>query len=80
MGKYGFHPTAFLDNLQRRIFTNSSPRRYVIYTGIDTDTEFGVEPANKACYYQEYYNSPIILIEELEQYGIKVKIPIKLRN
>jgi hypothetical protein len=76
MGKYGFHPTVFLDNLQRRIFTNSSPRRYVIYT----DTEFSIEPVYIACYYQEYHNSPIILIEELEQNGIKIKIPIKLRN
>jgi hypothetical protein len=73
MGKYGFQPTGFLDNLQRRIFTNKFPRRFVVYT----DTEFNIEPVFRACYYQSCDNSPIIPIDD--NFNI-VKIPRKLKN
>jgi len=73
MPKYGFQPTAFLDNLQRRIFTNTRPRRYVCYT----DFDFNIEPVNKACYYQSFENQIIVPIDE--NFNI-IKIPIQLRG
>jgi hypothetical protein len=77
MPKYGLHPTTFLDSQQRRIFTNTRPRRYVCYTGIDTETAFEVEPVNRACYYQSFDNQIIVPIDE--NFNI-VKIPKQLRG